>query len=142
MPWWGWMIIGALLLGAEVFVSTEFYLAILGVAALAVGLLAMAGPALPAWAQWAIFAALAIGLLLLFRGRLWHLIGPRAGDAGDPLIGGIVVADASVAPGAEGSGQLRGTVWKLKNVGDEPVDEGARAVVIGVDGVLLQVRAQ
>lgn len=142
MPWWGWMIIGAVLLGAEVFISTEFYLAIFGVAALVVGLIGFAGVEAPQWAQWLAFAALAIGLLILFRRRLWHLIGPPSGDAADPLIGGIVVTTEPVEPGAEGGGELRGTVWKVKNVGDRAVGGGERTVVVAIEGVLLHVRAQ
>ena len=142
MPWWGWMIIGAVLLGAEVFVSTEFYLAILGVAALVVGLIGFSGLTAPEWAQWLTFAVLAIGLLVLFRKKLWHLIGPPSGDADDPLIGGIVVTTGSVGPGAEGGGELRGTVWKVKNVGDRAVGDGERAVVVAVEGILLHVRPQ
>jgi len=136
------MIIGAVLLGAEVFVSTEFYLAILGVAALAVGLIGFSGLTAPEWAQWLTFAVLAIGLLVLFRKKLWHLIGPPSGDSDDPLIGGIVITTESVGPGAEGGGELRGTVWKVKNVGDRAVGDGERAVVVAVEGVLLHVRPQ
>lgn len=35
MPWWGWIVIGALLLGAELMViEAEFFLVFIGVAAL------------------------------------------------------------------------------------------------------------
>lgn len=142
MAWWGWMIIGAVSLGAEVFVSTEFYLAILGVAALTVGLIGFAGVAAPIWAQWLTFAALAVALLVFLHKTLWHLIGPRSGDAGDPLIGGIVIAGEALQPGGEGSAELRGTVWKARNVGQQAVGGGERAVVVAVEGVLLHVRAQ
>ena len=58
MPWWGWVVVGAVLLGSELFVTADFYLVFLGIAALAVGLAALAGwPEVP-WQQWALFAVL------------------------------------------------------------------------------------
>ena len=54
MPWWGWLVIGAMLLGAEIIVTTDFYLAVLGVAALSVGLVSALGLETP-WMQWALF---------------------------------------------------------------------------------------
>ena len=48
MPWWGWLVVGALLLGVEMFViDAQFYLVFLGVAAALVGLLGLAGIACP-----------------------------------------------------------------------------------------------
>jgi membrane protein implicated in regulation of membrane protease activity len=42
MPWWGWIIVGALLMGAELFViDAQFYLVFLGVSAIAVGVIAL-----------------------------------------------------------------------------------------------------
>ena len=43
MPWWGWVVVGAALLGAEIVVPTDFYLVFLGLSALAVGLVGAAG---------------------------------------------------------------------------------------------------
>ena len=52
MPWWGWILVAAILLGSELFVTTEFYLVFLGVAALAVGLFGLLAFEPPAWQQW------------------------------------------------------------------------------------------
>ena len=38
MPFWGWIVVGAALLGAETVVNAQFYLVFLGGAALATGL--------------------------------------------------------------------------------------------------------
>ena len=43
MPWWVWLALGATLLVVEVAVQTEFWLAVLGVAALIVGIAAWMG---------------------------------------------------------------------------------------------------
>ena len=70
MVWWGWIVVGALLLSAELFVPTDFFLVFLGVAALLVGGVGLSGLALPVWGQWLLFAALSLVLLVAVRGRL------------------------------------------------------------------------
>jgi membrane protein implicated in regulation of membrane protease activity len=52
MSWWGWVIGGAVLLGAELaFVDAQFYLVFVGSAALVVGLIAGMAPlrSTPTW---------------------------------------------------------------------------------------------
>ena len=59
MTWWSWMVLGALLLGAELFaIDAQFYLVFLGVSAVLVGLTSLFGIVMPEWAQWMAFAAL------------------------------------------------------------------------------------
>ena len=70
MPAWGWIVVGAALLGAELLVPSDFFLVFLGLAALAVGLVGFVGPTLPAWAQWTLFAVLAVVSLVGFRRRV------------------------------------------------------------------------
>jgi membrane protein implicated in regulation of membrane protease activity len=60
MPWWGWIVVGAALLGAETIVDAQFYLVFFGVAALLTGALGAAGMAGPVWMQWAIFGVLCV----------------------------------------------------------------------------------
>ncbi|HEY1492130.1 MAG TPA: hypothetical protein VGF35_05860, partial [Steroidobacteraceae bacterium] len=63
MAWWGWIIGGAILFGAELtFVNAQFYLVFVGAAAILVGLLS-AATAVAEWAQWGLFAVLAIVLM-------------------------------------------------------------------------------
>ena len=61
MPWWGWVTLGILLLGAElVGVDAAFYLMFVGAAAICIGILGLGGMDLPIWGQYLAFAALAI----------------------------------------------------------------------------------
>ena len=61
MIWWGWMIFGAVLLGAELFaIDAQFYLVFLGISAALVGLADLIGIALPEWLQWTTFAAFSL----------------------------------------------------------------------------------
>ena len=54
MPWWGWMIFGAILIGSELMiVDAGFYLVFIGIAAALTGLIELAGLGLEPWLQWA-----------------------------------------------------------------------------------------
>jgi membrane protein implicated in regulation of membrane protease activity len=72
MTWWGWMILGAVLLGAELFaIDAQFYLVFLGISAALVGLAGMVGIAMPEWAQWTAFASLSLIAFFTFRKSLY-----------------------------------------------------------------------
>src|SRR4029453_17652833 len=75
MPWWGWIVVGAVLLGAELFViPTDFYLVFLGTSAIAVGAVAWTGLISSSSVEWILFAALAAVSLVFFRARFPRLI--------------------------------------------------------------------
>ena len=144
MPWWGWITVGAALLCAELFViPTDFFLVFLGVSAIAVGILGLAGLEWTASAQWATFGALSLVSLVFFRGWL------KARASSDPsprvddrIAGEIGTARESLAPGAVGRVELRGTTWSARNVGDAVLEPGARVRVERVEGLTLHVRRE
>jgi len=142
MPWWGWVVVGAVLLAAELFViPTDFFLVFLGFAAFLVGILGLAGVALPEWGQWATFAVLAVVLLVFFRGWLRARF-PKATRADDTLVGEIAVAREALAAGATGRIELRGTTWSARNAGEAALAPGDRARVERVEGLTLHVRRE
>jgi membrane protein implicated in regulation of membrane protease activity len=142
MPWWGWIVVGAVLLSAEILViPTDFFLVFLGVAATAVGLIGLVGLELPVWGQWVTFAVLALVSLVFFRGWLrerW----PQPSRADDTLVGEIAVTRAALAPGASGQIELRGATWSARNAGDVALAPGDRARVERVEGLTLHVRRE
>ena len=142
MPWWGWITIGAVLLGAELFVvPTDFFLVFLGVAAFVVGGIGFVGVELAPWAQWATFATLAVVSLVFLRGFLrarW----PKEARVDDTLVGEIAVAREPLAVGASGQIELRGSTWSARNAGDAPLAPGDRARVERVEGLTLHVRRE
>ena len=72
MPWWGWIIFGALLFGSELmFIDAAFYLVFIGLAAIITGLTEMLGLSLEYWAQWMLFAGLSLVAMVLFREQLY-----------------------------------------------------------------------
>lgn len=143
MTWWGWMILGAVLLGAELFaVDAQFYLVFLGVSAAVVGLASLFGIVMPEWGQWLTFAIVALIFFVTFRKALYQKI--RAGGQGfaDTISGGSVTVTAEVLPGADGRAKYRGSEWTIRNVGESAISAGARAKVVQVDGLTLHVEAE
>lgn len=140
MLWWGWIVLGVVILGAEMFViDAQFYLVFIGLSAVLVGLLDLAGLALPEWAQWMTFAALSLISMFTFRKSLYLKIrgtvpGFRASMKGDM----VLVAD-ELAPGAESRASHRGTKWTIRNVGAGSIEAGQRARVVKTEGLVLHV---
>ncbi len=143
MTWWGWMILGAVLLGAELFaIDAQFYLVFLGVAAGLVGLASMLGITLPEWAQWLAFGLLSLTFMVTFRKSLYEKI--RGGAVGfrETISGDTVDIVDDLAPGADARAEYRGTNWTVRNSGDTLIAGGTRAVVTRVDGLTLHVSAE
>lgn len=141
MPWWGWVAVGAILLTAEIaVVDLEFYLVFLGIAALVVGGIALAGYALPIWGQWLLFAGLSVVSLVVFRSAVYsRLRPPPEGEIPEGVAGEFATASETIAPGGLGSVTLRGTTWTAVNKGSHVVEAGARCRVTGSSGTQLEL---
>ena len=99
MPWWGWILVGAILLGSELFVTTEFYLVVFGTAAMAVGLLAAALD-VAVWEQWTAFAVLAVVFLVFFRQRIWSFLQRDGADRPtEGVLGEYATISQRIEPG-------------------------------------------
>lgn len=140
MTWWGWLILGALLFGAElVAVDAQFYLIFLGISAAIVGLLSLFGLNMPEWGQWLIFAALALVSMFTFRKALYEKIrgnvpGFREGVAGESL-----VIPSDLEPGMTVRASFRGSKWTVVNEGSARITGGSRALVTRSEGLTLFV---
>lgn len=140
MPWWGWMIIGFLLLGSELLgVDAAFYLVFIGVAAILTGLVGMAGFALEPWAQWLLFSALALGTMVFFRKRLYQQLRGVGGEYRDGIAGEIIRLEGALDPGASCRLNYRGTSWTVTNRGSEPLAAGADVKIERTDGLTIIV---
>jgi membrane protein implicated in regulation of membrane protease activity len=142
MAWWTWIVIGGLLLGAELFfIEAEFYLVFIGVAAILSGLLALNAPDLPLWTEWIVFAVLSIVSMVLFRRRVYAALRPQVADRKDDLVDERIRIADDLAPNAECRVAHRGTTWNARNVGATSIASGAMARVVGVDGITLRIQA-
>ena len=143
MTWWSWMVLGAVLLGAELFaIDAQFYLVFLGVSAALVGLAGLFGIAMPEWAQWVAFAILSLVFFFSFRKSLYEKI--RGGAIGfrENLLGDMVRVETDLAAGAEARIEYRGTKWTAKNIGSDTIAGGSKARVVKADGLTLHVEAE
>ena len=143
MPWWGWLILGIGLLGVEMFVvDAQFYLVFIGVAAALVGLLGLTGIALPQWAQWLLFAALAIVTMLAFRKRVYQVVRGQGGQVEAPVTtGDRVRVSMRLEPGQSGRVDYRGSTWTARNVDDRAIEAGTEALISHVDGLTLHLKS-
>jgi inner membrane protein len=140
MPWWSWIVVGVLLLGAELlFVDAQFYLVFLGVAALIVGGLDLGGVDLPGWQQWLLFSALSIATMITFRKRLYGLMRPPIADVPIGPAGDSVTLPTSLAPGARCRVDYRGTQWDAQNESELTLEVGSSAKILRVDGLTLKI---
>jgi membrane protein implicated in regulation of membrane protease activity len=141
MSWWSWVIGGAVLLGAELaFVDAQFYLVFVGSAALAAGLVTLMVPSISAWAQWAIFAALAIVSMAWFRSRIYGLLRGHPPSVHTGPVGGVLTLPVALAPGDSCQTEHGGTFWTVRNDGSAPIPPGGQARIVGVQGLTLTVR--
>jgi membrane protein implicated in regulation of membrane protease activity len=143
MTWWSWMVLGALLLGAELFaIDAQFYLVFLGVSAVLVGLTSLFGIVMPEWAQWTMFAALSLISFFTFRKALYQKIHGGVAGFKASLSGNMVDVVDDLAAGDEARIEFRGTKWTVRNVGGGTISAGSRARVVKADGLTLHVEAE
>ena len=141
MPWWGWIVIGALLFGAELFaIDAQFYLIFIGAGALIVGVVEFTGIEMPPWGQWLLFAALSIVSMVTFRRKLYGMIRGGVLPVRDAVVGKRIVLEEQLQPGATGRAEYRGTTWTVMNVGDELIPAGGNATIEAMDGLTLRVK--
>lgn len=143
MPWWGWVVVGVLLLGTELLVPADFWLVFIGVAAIAVGLVTGVLP-LSVAGQWALFGVFAAVSLVFFRRlvRTRFVERPADGRVDDALLGEAGRALEALAPGAVGRVELRGSTWSARNAGEAAIAADARVRVERVEGLTLHVRGE
>ncbi len=141
MPWWGWIIFGALLLGSELmFIDAAFFLVFIGLAAIITGLAGLLGMSLEYWAQWILFAGLSLVAMVLFRKQLYEKLrgsssaGYQTGPAGE-----IIKLDQNLTPGDRARFSYRGTTWTIMNMGAEAMSSGENVRIHSVDGLTLKI---
>ena len=140
MPWWGWIIFGALLLGSELLiVDAGFYLVFIGLAAALTGLIELAGIGLEPWLQWVVFSIISLVLMVLFRKKLYDKlrgsgVGYEAGPSGE-----IVTVEQILQPGETGRLAYRGSEWTVVNNSDQVFKQGQHVQISGVEGLTLKL---
>ena len=142
MEWWIWILLGLLLLLAELVTPGGFYFIFFGIGAIVVGVLAGFGAAGPVWFQFILFSLLSLVSLWLFRGKLLKLTEGTPEQHVDSLIGETAVASDQISVNGIGKAEMRGTAWNARNIGDKPLKRGERAKVERVEGLTIFVRPE
>jgi inner membrane protein len=144
MIWWYWMVLGLVLLAAEMTTPGGFYILFFGLSSLIVGTLAGIEIVQAAWLQWLLFSLIAVGSLLIFRGPLLSRLNEkgRGRPEIDSMVGEVAIPLETLAVGATGKAELRGTTWSVKNVGTKAFSKGQRGKVTNVEGLTLWIVAE
>ena len=142
MEWWIWLLLGLLLLFAELVTPGGFYIIFFGIGAIVVGILARFQAAGPTWFQFILFSIVSVFSLWLFREKLLQLTRSRPSHGVDNLVGETAVLLEDISANGMGKAEMRGTSWNTRNVGDQPLARGQRCRVERVDGLTLFVRAE
>jgi hypothetical protein len=143
MIWWGWIVIGLLLLGAELFVvEADFFLVFLGVSAILTGLLGFTLPGIPGWAEWTFFALIALSSMVFFRKRVYRALRRDVPDMANDMLGQQLNLPVALPVAGSCRVEYRGSTWTARNDGIAEIPLGRRARVIGVDGIILRVESE
>ncbi|MGH7844715.1 MAG: NfeD family protein [Candidatus Binatia bacterium] len=141
MVWWVWLLLGLVLILAEIVTPGGFYIIFFGIGAIVVGVLAGFDWAGPLWFQWILFSLLSIVALYLFRERLVEMT--RGADQGevDSLVGETALVLEEIPAGAIGKAEMRGTSWSARNISGKALARGERCKVERIEGLMLWVSA-
>jgi membrane protein implicated in regulation of membrane protease activity len=141
MAWWIWVILGFVLMLAELVVPGTFYIFFFGLGGIVVGLLVLAGLSGPDWMQWALFSVLSVGFIAVLRKPIVNRYRTPPVEI-DTMVGEQGVALEDIATGMAGKVELRGSPWNARNVGREALGKGERCTVERVDGLRFDVRGE
>ncbi len=141
MPWWGWMILGAILLGSELLiVDAAFYLVFLGIAAAITGGVMLVATGLEPWVQWLLFGSLSLIAMVAFRGRLYKKLRGDIPDYKDGPAGEFIRIGAPLAAGASCRQEYRGTSWTVINRGLNDIAADTEVKISEVSGLNLIIK--
>jgi len=141
MIWWGWVLLGAILLAAEMtFIDAQFYLVFVGASAVVVGVATGVDPDLAAGLQWALFGCLSVVTVLTFRRAIYNrLRGDTTVAVETGPVGRELVLPQALAADGQCQAEFRGSHWTLVNGSGAPLAAGARVRVTRVQGLALVV---
>ena len=141
MPWWGWIILGAVLLGSELMViDAAFYLVFLGIAAAITGLAVLLGIVMEPWLQWMMFGSLSLITMFTFRGRVYDKIRGNVADYAGGPVGQMLRLESDLAAGTQFRQEFRGSTWMVINRGTADITAGTEVPITEVSGLNLIVQ--
>ena len=141
LTWWTWLIVGFVLMLAELLLPTGFFVFFFGAGAVVTGFLAALGLLSSFIAQGLAFIAISLFCVVLLRKPLLAKFHFRnRTHSVDSIIGETAKALEAIAPQAIGKVELRGSCWSAFNTGTELIALNVRCRVEKVEGLTLHVR--
>jgi inner membrane protein len=140
LTWWLWLLAGCGLLALELLTPGGFYIFFFGIGAIVIALLSVSEIVTSATAQWLLFAAISVVLLLVFRKPLQRKVVGASDHDVDTMVGESARAMEEIGVAGLGKAELRGSVWTVRNSGDRSIVAGERCRVERVEGLTLYVR--
>lgn len=141
MEWWIWVVAAVALVAVEMLTPGGFYFLFFGTGALVAGLLALLGVN-SLTVQSIAFLGVSVASVLGFRKPLLAKFqSKRISHHVDSMVGETAILVATLYPGEFGQAELRGSNWKVRNIGGVALTAGQRCIVEQVDGLTLNVRA-
>jgi membrane protein implicated in regulation of membrane protease activity len=140
LTWWTWLIIGFVLMVAELLLPSGFFLFFFGIGGVVTAFLASVG--LSSFiAQGLVFIGISLVCVILLRKPLLAKFHFRnRAHSVDSLVGETAKALEAIAPHAIGRVEMRGTSWSALNTGSELIALDVRCRVEKVEGLTLHVR--
>jgi len=135
------MILGAVLLGAELLVvDAAFYLVFLGVAAAITGAAVLLGMGMELWVQWLLFGSLSLIAMVTFRQRVYQRLRGNTPDYGDGLGGEIIRLASDLPAGSHCRHELRGSMWTVINRSPNDIPANTEVSITEVQGLNLVIK--
>lgn len=134
---WFWLIVGLIMLGAEL-VTGAFVMVFFGLAGLATAALAAVGED-RAWVLVSFYAFSSLTTMLIFRK---HLLRHRGGKVRQPDEGNSLILTARLPAKGEGVIQYQGSPWTAINLENEDLEVGSWVKIDRTEGIRLFVRKE
>lgn len=140
MSWGLWLIIAFGLMAAELFIPTGFVFLLLGLSFFVTGVAVAFGLHEPTWAPWALCLLCVLSFISFLRKPLIRIFGFDKPSNYDEMTNSEIKITSNIAPGAVGSGELRGTNWQVRNIGSQALNQGDRCKVVRMDGLTVETQ--
>ena len=139
--WWTWLILGIILMAAELLLPTGFFLFFFGVGGVITAFSVLLGLVSSFLAQGLVFVGISLFCVVLLRKPLlakFHFRNQT--HAVDSLVGETAQALEPIPPQAFGKVELHGSSWSALNTGSVLIAPEVRCRVEKIEGLTLHVR--
>ncbi|HMO01750.1 MAG TPA: NfeD family protein [Oligoflexia bacterium] len=139
MHWWVWVVTGIILSAVELLLPAGFVLLVFGISFLLTGIASAMGVFYASWQEWFFAGFISIILLIILKKRFFKNYNASLTAGHTDLVGEWVIIKSDLSKNTFGSGELRGTIWKVFNESSDQLIAGSKARVVRIEGLTLFV---